>query len=137
MIVPYRKLLKKMDLFLEKTARKTTDSPVFLKVGNFRDKTEVARLVKYEPTAHGKSKGLPTEYEVVFSKREINECRAKNPHCERDMKQIIAHELAHIKYPAPRTPTGRYIHTASFRKECHRLGGGERCVARGVERRRR
>jgi len=131
---PYRKLLKKMDAYLEKTAKKTTNSPVFLKVSNFKDKTEVARLVKYEPNARGREKGLPTEYEVVFSKREINECRTKNPNCERDMKQIISHELAHINHPSS---APHYRHSPEFRSECHRLGGGNRCIARGIERSRR
>jgi hypothetical protein len=108
-----------MDLFLQRTARKTTDSSVFLKVGNFRDKTEVARLVRYSK---------PTEYEVVFSRRKIDECRQKHgAGCERELKKVIAHELAHIKHPD--------IHNVGFRGECHRLGGGDRCVARGIERR--
>jgi hypothetical protein len=120
MTCPYRKLLKKMDVYLEKTARKATDSPVYLKVSSFKDRTEVARLVRYTK---------PTEYEVVFSKQKIDECRKKGPVCEREMKQVISHELAHINHPD--------IHSAAFRTECHRLGGGNRCVARGIERRRK
>jgi hypothetical protein len=109
-----------MDVYLERTAKKATKAPVFLKVSNFRDKTEVARLVRYTK---------PTEYEVVFSKRAINTCREKGPACEREMKQVISHELAHINHPN--------THSAGFRGECRRLGGGNRCVARGVERSRR
>jgi hypothetical protein len=108
-----------MDLYLEKTAKKITDAPVFMRVGKFKDKTEVARLVKYSK---------PTEYEIVFDRRAINKCREKGPACEQQMRKVISHELAHISHPNR--------HSKEFHDECIRLGGGDRCVARGIERRR-
>jgi hypothetical protein len=123
----YQELLKNLEPFTERTAKRVTDAPVSLVVGRFRDKSDMARLVKYKSNSRGKKKGVaPIKYEVAVSRQAINKIREKFPKTYmREMKKIIAHELAHIKHPDR--------HTKAFKMECRRLGGCNRCIRCGVD----
>ena len=102
-------LLYNMDKWVESLGKKVTKLPVYVRVSRFKDRDEVARLVKY-----------PNEYEVVFNRLFVEQYR-DNP---LEIKKVIAHEIAHIKYPGD--------HTKQFQTEAQRLGAGDRCVGRGT-----
>ena len=101
-------LLYKMDRWTESIGKKVTEQPVFVRISRFKDPTEVARLVKYN-----------NEYEIVFNKSFIERYRSK----PKEIKKVIAHEVAHIVHPG--------CHTQEYRKIARRLGAGDRCVGRG------
>lgn len=107
-------LLCKMDKWVESLGKKVTELPVYVRVSWFKDRDEVARLVKY-----------PNEYEVVFNRSFVEQYRG-NP---LEIKKVIAHEIAHIRYPGN--------HTKQFQAEAQRLGAGNRCVGRGTAKPRR
>jgi predicted SprT family Zn-dependent metalloprotease len=107
--------LYQYDHWLEKKSQKATSRPVYLRTnGHFKDEKEAARLVKYTK---------PTEYEIVF-KKTYYQHNQNNP---QKIKGVMAHELAHIKYP--------HTHDANFKKEARRLGAGEYATARGKAKR--
>ena|SRR5271157_274258 len=107
--------LHEYDHWLEKNSKKVTDKSVYLDVnGHFKDKTEVARLVKYNK---------PTEFEVVF-KENFYQHNQNKPTV---IKGIMAHELAHINHPN--------THDAAFKEEAKKLGAGRYAVAHGKSKR--
>jgi len=116
-----RPLLHQLDQYTQRTAKKAGVTPVFFRVSRFHSHDDRARMMKFEPDAEGRRKNLPTEYEVVVDRRLLQE-HEKDP---RVIRQVISHEIAHFKHPN--------THNAAFKRECHRLGGGDRCVARGVD----
>jgi hypothetical protein len=116
-----RPLLHQLNQYTQRTAKKAGIPQVFFRVSRFHSHDDRARLMKFEPDANGRRKKMPTEYEVVVDRRLLQE-HEKNPQV---IKRVISHELAHFKHPN--------THGQAFKRECRRLGGGNRCVARGIE----
>jgi len=102
------KLLFNLQKYIQKTAKKVTNKPVFVRVSShMRKKTGDVVLISYPNITHAK------EYEVVYRKPFYEYMRNR----PRALEQIASHELAHIKYPIR--------HTAAFRKEARNLGAGK------------
>jgi hypothetical protein len=112
-------MLARLDRFTERTGKMVTKHPVFFEVRNFGrgEERTAAMLEEYEK---------PKEYVVTLSPKLIRGCKERHsgPVCERELKKIIAHEIAHINAPDE--------HGRGFRAECARLGGGNRCKPRGA-----
>ena len=111
-------MLPGLGRFTKRIGKKVTRHPVNLEVRSLErgEAKTAAYLSEYEN---------PTEYLITLSPRLLKGCREKHPTaCPREMKKIIAHEVAHIKHPN---------HGEKFQVVCDELGGGERCTARGAK----
>jgi hypothetical protein len=119
----YRKVkdpfIARLDRITRQIGRKATKHPVFLEVRNLgrKERRTAAMLEMYEK---------PTEYVVVLTPELVRGCKETyGSGCPREMKKFLAHEIAHINAPDEHGP--------GFRRECIRLGGGDRCTARGAK----
>jgi hypothetical protein len=108
----YRKVepqLFKLDKFIQTRKRIITTKPVYTEISHSRfGHNEMAHLVSYPNIKHAK------EYSVVYKDTFYN--RNKN-HNLTKLKQIGAHELAHIAVPNR--------HTEQFKRVARRLGAGK------------
>jgi hypothetical protein len=100
--------LFKLDQFVQRKKQMVTNKPVFTEVKHTPfQKHEMAHLVSYPNAKH------PKEYAVVLKDTFYN--RNKNTNLPK-LKQIAAHELAHIIVP--------HAHSEKFRNTARRLGAG-------------
>lgn len=107
--VPVERQLYLIDRFIQSRARAVTKKPVYTEVSSRRfGKNEMAHLVSYPNATH------PSHYAVVYKNTFYN--RNKNQNLSK-LKQIGAHELAHIKYP--------HTHTKQFVSTARKLGAGK------------
>jgi len=103
------KQLYNLDLFIQQKKRRVTRKPVYTEVSHSRfGKNEMAHLVSHPTAAH------PKEYSVVFKDTFYNRNKNQNP---QKLRQIAAHELAHIVVP--------HQHTQRFIQTARKLGAGK------------
>jgi hypothetical protein len=107
--IPVERQLYLVDRFIQSKARSVTKKPVYTEISSKRFGPNVmAHLIAY-PNA-----SRPSHYAVVFKTTFYN--RNKNQNLAK-LKQIGAHELAHIKYP--------HRHTKQFVETARKLGAGK------------
>lgn len=103
------KPLYKIDKFIQKQKRLVTKKPVFTEVSHAHfAKNEMAHLVSHPTIKH------PKEYSVVLKDTFYN--RNKNTNLTK-LKQVSAHELAHIVVP--------HKHNDKFKQTATKLGAGK------------
>jgi hypothetical protein len=102
--------LYELDRFVQQKKRQVTTKPVFTEITRrgFRDPHEMAHLVSHPNAQH------PTHYAVVLKTTFYN--RNKNQNLPK-LKQVSAHELAHIKVP--------HRHNEQFKRVAKKLGAGK------------
>ena len=99
-------IFKKYQVFTTRSAKKLTKKPVNIRVNdNAHQKNAKAHMLKY---SH------PTHYTVVFS----GDFYKRNKRNTEMIKDIILHEIAHIKEP--------YEHDAGFCRVAKKLGASAR-----------
>ncbi len=107
--VPVERQLFRLDQFIQQRKRQVTRKPVYTKISHSRfGKNEMAHLVSHPTIAR------PKEYSVVFKDTFYN--RNKNQNLQK-LRQIAAHELAHIVVP--------HQHTKEFVQTARKLGAGK------------
>jgi predicted SprT family Zn-dependent metalloprotease len=102
--------LYEIDRFVQRKKVQVTRKPVFTEVSRtgFKDPHEMAHLVTFPNAQH------PNHYAVVLKTTFYN--RNKNQNLPK-LKQVAAHELAHIAVP--------HQHNERFRRTARRLGAGK------------
>jgi predicted SprT family Zn-dependent metalloprotease len=102
--------LYEIDRFVQKRKHIVTKKPVFTEVSRtgFKDPHEMAHLISHPTTRR------PTHYAVVLKTTFYN--RNKNTNLPK-LKQVAAHELAHIAVP--------HQHNDKFRHIAKRVGAGK------------
>jgi hypothetical protein len=107
--VTVERQLKNLDSFIQQRKRQVTRKPVYTEVSHSRfGKNEMAHLISHPTVAR------PREYSVVFKDTFYNRNKNQNP---QKLRQIAAHELAHIVVPHQHTK--EFVHTA------RKLGAGK------------